>query len=79
MRVLVVAPRLEIGGTEMQLARLLPQIRQSGIDVSLFTISRGGPIESKLVQAGIFVDGIEIEGGRAVSALRAGLELRRQI
>ena len=63
----------------MQLARLLPQIRQSGIDVSLFTISRGGPIESKLVQAGIFVDGIEIEGGRAVSALRAGLELRRQI
>ena len=34
----------------MQLARLLPQIRQSGIDVSLFTISRGAPIESKLVQ-----------------------------
>ena len=37
----VVAPRLDVGGTEIHLARVLPPLRRAGLDVALFTISRG--------------------------------------
>lgn len=79
MRVLVIAPRLEIGGAEMHLARVLPRLRQSGLDVSVFAISRGGAIENRFVEEGIPVGGIEASKGRALAGLRTVLALRREI
>jgi glycosyltransferase involved in cell wall biosynthesis len=79
VRVLVIAPRFEIGGAEMHLARLLPRLRQCGLDVSVFTISRGGPIEARLVEDGVPVYGIEAGEGRVLASLRLALALRREI
>jgi glycosyltransferase involved in cell wall biosynthesis len=76
MRVLVVAPRLEIGGAEMHLSRVLPRLRSAGVDVSLFTIARGGPLDEILVQGGVPVFGIAATGNRAIASLRTALALR---
>src|SRR5579871_1224796 len=62
LRVLVVAPRLEVGGTEVHLARILPRLRRDGLDISLFTISRGGPLDSALAENGVAVLGSEPAG-----------------
>jgi glycosyltransferase involved in cell wall biosynthesis len=79
VRILVIAPRLEIGGAEMHLARLLPSLRRSGLDVSLFTISRGGPIEGTLVENGVPVCGVEQRLGKGLTVLQAAVALRREI
>jgi glycosyltransferase involved in cell wall biosynthesis len=79
MRVLIVAPRLEVGGAEMHLCRLLPRLRQSGLDISLFTIARGGRLEPSLVAAGVPVCGGNAAGGRALGSLRTALALRGKI
>ncbi len=55
--VLIVAPRLDIGGTEMHLARVIPQLRESGVNVSLYVIERGGALENDLVAAGVPIFG----------------------
>jgi glycosyltransferase involved in cell wall biosynthesis len=79
MRVLVVAPRLEIGGAEIHLSRILPRLKRAGLDVSLFTIERGGPLDAVLVKEGVPVLGIAASGGRTLSSLRAALALRGEI
>jgi glycosyltransferase involved in cell wall biosynthesis len=78
-RVLVVAPRLDIGGTEVHLARVLPKLRQAGLDVSLFTIARGGRLEPDFIAAGVPVLGIEVAGPRLLRSLRAAHVLRQEI
>ena len=78
-RVLVVAPRLDIGGTEVHLARVLPKLRQAGLDVSLFTIARGGRLEPDFIAAGVPVLGIEVAGPRLLRGLRAAHVLRQEI
>jgi len=79
MRVLIVAPRLEIGGAEMHLCRVLPRLRQAGLDVSLFAVARGGRLEPSLVAAGVPVCGGNAAGGRALGSLRTALALRGKI
>jgi glycosyltransferase involved in cell wall biosynthesis len=74
-RVLVVSERLDIGGTETHLARVLPLLRQRGLDVSIFVLERGGALEAALVGAGVPVLGPD--AGR--SLLRAGLLLRQSL
>jgi len=79
MRVLVVAPRMEIGGAEMHLSRVLPRLKRADLDVSLFTIARGGPLDAVLARGGVPVLGIEERGGRALASLRTVLALRGEI
>lgn len=74
-RVLVVSERLDIGGTETHLVRVLPLLRQRGLDVSIFVLERGGALEPALVGAGVPVLGPD--AGR--SLLRAGLLLRQSL
>src|ERR1041385_7520787 len=78
-RVLVVAPRLDIGGAEMHLARVLPELKRAGIDVSLFVIARGGRLESKLTGQGVAILGPAREGRGLLHSVRAGLALRRAV
>jgi len=78
-RVLVVAPRLDLGGAEIHLSRVLPRLRQAGLDISLFTIERGGRLEQAFVAAGVPVLGIKTAGPRIVRGLRAARALRGEI
>ncbi len=63
----------------MHLARVLPRLREAGLDVSLFTIARGGPLDAILTQAGVPVLGIANGGSRVFASLRATLALRHDI
>ncbi len=78
-RVLVVAPRLEAGGAEIHLARILPRLRRAGLDISLFTTSRGGRLEQGLIATGVPVLGAKIAGAQPMRGLRTVADLRREI
>lgn len=56
-RVTVVTSRLDIGGTERHLARVLPALRRRGIDVALYVMERGGSLESQVAAQGVRVEG----------------------
>jgi glycosyltransferase involved in cell wall biosynthesis len=78
-RVLVVAPRLERGGAEIHLARILPPLRRAGLDISLFSTSRGGRLEQDLIVAEVPVLGAKISGAQPLRSLRTAYDLRREI
>jgi glycosyltransferase involved in cell wall biosynthesis len=78
-RILVVAPRLDVGGAEIHLFRILPRIRQAGLDVGLFTIARGGTLENEFVAAGVPVLGASMPGPRLWRSAYAAYTLRREI
>ncbi len=56
-RVTVVTSRLDVGGTERHLTRVLPELRRRGIDIALYLMERGGSLESELTAQGIRIDG----------------------
>jgi glycosyltransferase involved in cell wall biosynthesis len=56
-RVTVVTSRLDIGGTERHLARVLPELQRRGIDITLYAMQRGGPLEDELLRQGVRVAG----------------------
>ena len=78
-RVLVVAPRLDTGGAEIHLARLLPKLRRADLDISIFTIAGGGRLERDLTAAGVPVRSAEMSGARPVRSLRVARALRHEI
>jgi glycosyltransferase involved in cell wall biosynthesis len=78
-RVLVIAPPLRVGGTELHLLRVLPRLRQAGLDILVFTMVPGGHVERLLVAAGVPVLGIQVGGGRVLRALQVAWALCRQI
>jgi glycosyltransferase involved in cell wall biosynthesis len=77
--VLVVAPRLDAGGAEIHLARILPPLRRAGLDIALFTIARGGHFEGDLIAAGVPVLGADVAGSRPMRSLRVARALRQEI
>jgi glycosyltransferase involved in cell wall biosynthesis len=56
-RVTIVTSRLDVGGAERHLARVLPGLRRRGIDVTLYAMERGGPLEAELARHGVRVEG----------------------
>jgi glycosyltransferase involved in cell wall biosynthesis len=79
-RVLIVAPRLDVGGAEMHLTRILPELRRQGLDVSVFVMARGGRLESKLTERGVPVSGMQpFTASRAIRSLRGWFALRREL
>lgn len=56
-RVTIVTSRLDIGGAERHLARIVPALKQRGIDIALYTMERGGPLEAELQARGVRVEG----------------------
>jgi glycosyltransferase involved in cell wall biosynthesis len=55
--VAVVTSRLDIGGTERHLTRVLPELKRRGLDISLYVMERGGRLEAELLAQGIRVEG----------------------
>jgi glycosyltransferase involved in cell wall biosynthesis len=78
-RVLIVAPRLDAGGAEIHLARILPPLRRAGLDISLFTTSRGGRLEQDLIAGGVPVFGAKTASAQPLRGLRTAYGLRREI
>lgn len=78
-RVLIVTARLDIGGTEQHLLRILPLLRRRGLDVSLFVLERGGKLEAAMTQAGVAIGGPVRHLPRRLHAVYAGLCLRRHL
>ncbi len=78
-RILVVAPRLDVGGTELHLVRVLPELRRRGIDVSVFVLGRGGRLEPRLAGLGVPVTGYAGGAMRPVSSIGAVLQLHRDL
>jgi glycosyltransferase involved in cell wall biosynthesis len=55
--VVVVTSRLDIGGTERHLTRVLPTLKRRGINIILYAMERGGPLETDLMRSGVRVEG----------------------
>jgi glycosyltransferase involved in cell wall biosynthesis len=55
--VTIVTSRLDIGGAERHLARVLPALKQRGTDITLYAMERGGPLEAELQAQGVRLDG----------------------
>ncbi len=58
-RVTIVTSRLDIGGAERHLARVVPALKRRGVDVTLYAMERGGALE-----AGLAAQGVRVEGPR---------------
>lgn len=58
-RILIVTSRLDVGGAERHLARIVPELKRRGFDVALYVMERGGSLESDLTAGGIPIDGPE--------------------
>jgi glycosyltransferase involved in cell wall biosynthesis len=74
-RVTIVTSRLDIGGAERHLGRVLPALKRRGVDITLYTMQRGGLLEAELQS-----QGVRVEGPRQVKLLhwpRATLALAR--
>jgi glycosyltransferase involved in cell wall biosynthesis len=56
-RVTIVTSRLDIGGAERHLARVLPALKRRGIDVTLYAMERGGALEPELMDHGVRIEG----------------------
>ncbi|MGA9891028.1 MAG: hypothetical protein WBQ55_01380, partial [Xanthobacteraceae bacterium] len=57
LRVAVVTSRLDVGGTERHIARILPALQRRGLDVVLYLMERGGPLEAEIAALGIRIAG----------------------
>jgi len=74
-RVTIVTSRLDVGGTERHLTRILPPLRQRGIEIALYLMERGGALEAELVAQGVPIEGPERR--RLLHWPRATLQLAR--
>jgi glycosyltransferase involved in cell wall biosynthesis len=55
--VTIVTSRLDIGGAERHLARVLPALKRRGIEVTLYAMERGGALELELMRHGVRIEG----------------------
>lgn len=78
-RILVVSPRLDVGGTEVHLIRILPELRRAGLDVSIYPLVRGGVLEPQLIASGVPVLGTNRGNSRFARITRAGYSLRQAV
>jgi len=80
-QVVIVTSRLDIGGTERHLTRILPALKRRGIDIVLYVMERGGPLEAGLIDGGIRVEGPQparfLHWPRATLALARFLQRER--
>jgi glycosyltransferase involved in cell wall biosynthesis len=78
-KVLVVAKNLDVGGTEKHLVRILPRLRKSGVDASLFVFTRGGQFESELIASGVSIAGPKPTGSAGLRIVGAFWALFRHM
>lgn len=74
-QVVVVIRKLDIGGTEHHLLRVLPRISKAGIPVSVYVLRSGGTLEADLKRAGVSVHGPSITSRRLFGVLAGAVGL----
>jgi glycosyltransferase involved in cell wall biosynthesis len=74
-RVAVVTSRLDIGGTEQHLARVVPELRRRGIDITLYLMERGGSLERELLDQGVHLEGPRRKSPEVLHWARATVDL----
>lgn len=79
VRVLVVIGQLDIGGTELHLARTVPLIKQAGVEIDVFTLKGGGAVMQMLRDSGVRVFALDSRKPGAVGLLQAACYLRRVV
>jgi len=57
LKVTFVVQRLELGGTEKHIARIVPALRSRGMDITLFALEQGGNLEQRLRTRGVTIVG----------------------
>lgn len=70
--------RLDSGGTERHLVRVLPLLGRAGIEVGLFVLERGGVLENRTIVEGVRVTGPWV-GVPVVRQAAASVALFRQL
>ena len=78
-RILFVIKRMTTGGAERHLAQLLPALKDRGLDVELFVLERGGPLELVLTAAGVSIAGPVRCVPSVLHVLVAGFYLLRRV
>jgi glycosyltransferase involved in cell wall biosynthesis len=78
-RILVVGPRLDVGGTERHLAQLIPALARLGLDMHLHVMERGGALDADLTAAGVPIDGAEAGISRLANVRATVVGLVRHI
>jgi glycosyltransferase involved in cell wall biosynthesis len=74
-RIVVVSSRLDVGGTERHIARIVPALQRRGLDIALYVMERGGPLEADIATQGVRVEGSS--PGGVLHWPKATLELAR--
>jgi glycosyltransferase involved in cell wall biosynthesis len=73
MKVVFVAPRLDVGGLERQWANLVPALSHRGAAVEVFTLDGTGRFFDEIAAAGVSAECLNLRGRlNVVGALRAG-------
>jgi glycosyltransferase involved in cell wall biosynthesis len=78
-RVTVVMSRLDIGGTEQHLIRVLPELHRRGIDISLYVLEQGGKLDAEFRAQGLRVDGPSGKGPSFLKLVAAAAGLVRYL
>ena len=78
-KIAIVTKRLDRGGAETHLLRVVPELLARGIDVSMLVLERGGRLEADFVARGVAVEGPEKTGGRALHVAKSAVRLARHL
>ncbi|HET7847661.1 MAG TPA: glycosyltransferase [Pseudolabrys sp.] len=76
---LIVAPRLDVGGAEQHLTRILPRLSAAGLPVSIFAMQAGGSLQAELAASGVNVRAAPPHKPATARVLNAAGALRREI
>ncbi|HEY3283539.1 MAG TPA: glycosyltransferase [Armatimonadota bacterium] len=76
-RIALIAGALSLGGAEKQLLHICHALHQSGVEVTVFSLTRGQHYEALLQDQGIPVRHFGVRGGPPARALLLARELRR--
>ena len=79
----MVTSRLDVGGTERHIAGILPALKRRGLDIVLYVMERGGPLDGEIAAQGVRVEGLPNTGflhwPKATLALARWLRRERPI
>lgn len=76
-RIVIVTKRLDLGGAENHILRIMPELAAGGLDMTLFVLERGGRLEPELIAQGVRIEGLETTTGRGIHAVKAAVHLAR--
>ena len=78
-RILIITKALNVGGTERHIERIVPILRQRGIDIEIWVLKRGGSLEADILNSGVAIYGLKPRHGRLLHLLLSAIALFRHL